>query len=105
MMQRWPRGWVVALALAGTPLLAGCGGGGTTTWYGAVTTLDPQLCVGRHAATGGCFTVTAASSVPAIRPGQCVELTFRSSSTSTRPTLLSLHVVAATSHRTDCPFN
>jgi hypothetical protein len=104
MRQRWALGWVVALAVAGTAVLASCGGAGTTTWYGAVTTLDPQLCVGRHAATGGCFTVTAASSVPRLRPGQCVELTFRPSSSSTRPRLLSLHVVAAAGHRTDCPF-
>jgi hypothetical protein len=105
MMQRRALGWVAVLALAGTPALAGCGGAGTTTWYGAVTTLDPHLCVGRHAATGGCFTVTPASSVPKLRPGQCVELTFRPSSASTRPTLLNLHVVAATEHRTDCPFS
>ncbi|MDX6229622.1 MAG: hypothetical protein QOI76_3012 [Frankiales bacterium] len=105
MHRRWAHGWAAALALTGTGVLAGCGGAGTTTWYGAVTSLEPQLCVGRHAATGGCFSVTTAASVASVLPGQCVELTFRPSSSPGRPRLLTMHPVHAADHRTDCPNN
>jgi len=104
MNRGWTRGWAVALTLTGTGVLAGCRAS-TTTWYGAVTTLEPQLCVGRHAAAGGCFSVTAGSSVPSVRLGQCVELTFRPSSSPGRPRLLTMHPVDAADHRTDCPIN
>jgi hypothetical protein len=103
MNRTWGHGWAVVLTLTGTCALAGCAGTGTTTWYGAVTTLEPQLCVGRHAGTGGCFSVTTASSVASVLPGQCVEVTFRPSSSPDRPRLLSMHPVDAADHRTDCP--
>jgi hypothetical protein len=93
---------LVALTVAGVATLTACGGGGTTTWYGAVTALEPQFCVGRPAATGGCFAVTALPSAASLRAGQCVKLTFRPSS-SRRPQLISLQPVDAAGHRRDCP--
>jgi hypothetical protein len=67
---------VVGLSSA-LALLASCGASTrTVTWVGAVTTLTPHLCVGRHAALGDCFTTDNSGPVANLQIGDCVVVAF-----------------------------
>jgi hypothetical protein len=68
--------WAV-LGLAGLACVSACGHGlPFTTRYGAVTTLRPQLCISRRAATGTCFGGVSELQIAALTIGECVEVPF-----------------------------
>jgi hypothetical protein len=101
-MKRWPALAALLLAATGT---AGCGNDDLTSQYGAVSSLNPQLCVGRHAAMGECFTGATPAMLSPLHVGQCVKVTFKiSGSMGTGPARLrSVSAVKAEAHRLDCP--
>ncbi len=101
MRVRW-LGPVVLLLVSG--VTTGCGASGDG-WYGAITTLHPRLCVGRHEASGDCFEGASPSTMSSLRLGECVRVTFRSSATpgESHDRLLTIKPVKASDHQTDCP--
>lgn len=80
-------------------------GGSQDGWYGAITTLQPHLCVGRHAASGACFEGASPTTLSSLRLGECVQVTFRKSATTGAAPehLLTIKPVRASDHRIDCP--
>lgn len=104
MNPRWAAAVALAVALAAT--LTSCSASKEHGWYGQVMTLTPRLCVGRHAATGDCFTGGPAGQVAAVKPGDCVHVVFKppAASAAAGPAqLLSIKPASAAEHRDDCP--
>lgn len=57
-------------------LLASCSSGSSGhSLVGVVTTTKPRLCLGRPQASGACFAATS-QQVGALRPGQCLKITY-----------------------------
>lgn len=97
---------VATLALAVTAATAGCSGSSTQDWYGQVTTLTPRLCVGRHAATGDCFTGGPTDQTAKVKVGDCVHVVFKPRAKNAPPgplQLVSIKSATASDHRDDCP--
>jgi hypothetical protein len=65
---------------------------------GTVTQISPQLCIGRHAALGSCFSETAGSDVlSGLQVGECVQVTVADRA------ITKVEPVPAANHRDDCP--
>jgi hypothetical protein len=95
--------WAV-LGLAGLACASACGHGlPFTTRYGAVTTLRPQLCISRRAATGTCFGGVSELQIAALTIGECVEVTFDPHTTPGSVKILEIGRAEPTKHRRDCP--
>jgi hypothetical protein len=91
----------VAVLLVSAALLSGCAS--PEPFVGTVMTLSPNLCVGRHAATGDCFTDVDASSLSRLHLGDCVKVEFTPSSNSGPKHVKTIALVPATSYPDDCP--
>jgi hypothetical protein len=82
-------------------ILAGCAG--SEQWIGQVTTLQPELCVGRHAAMGDCFEANP-SVFAHLHVGECVIVTYTPHDEGASvQTLSNVKEVAASSDPADCP--
>ena len=99
-MNRVHNGRLPALALLMPFVLAIVAGGCARhdDMVGTVTRIGPQLCIGRHAALGGCFAETAGSDVlSGLHVGECVQVTVADRAVT------KVEPVPAANHRDDCP--
>lgn len=85
-----------AMVLAVALSLGGCGAD-TVTRYGAVSTVQPEFCIARQAATGDCYRGTPAPA--GVRVGDCVAVTVEQESRR----VVRVRRVQPAAHRPDCP--
>jgi hypothetical protein len=80
--RRQPKSAVCLLGyVVGVTLFIGAGCSSPTrpnveTWAGVITVLEPRLCVGRHDATGSCFSVPRSVSLRGVGLNECVVVAF-----------------------------
>lgn len=75
------------------------------TWTGSVTTLTPVLCIGRHGATGDCFTGGTTTQLTTLQLGECVSVTFAPLRLEVEgpQELTEVHPTSPAGHEEDCP--
>jgi hypothetical protein len=92
--------FVLALGVAAVAATGACAQ--RHEMVGTVTTLSPQLCIGRHAGTGDCFTGASDAALSQLHVGECVVVSFAPSAGSGAARVETVQPIPAAEHPRDC---